>query len=80
MAIPYFLTASIASAVVAPKSVKWYPGNYLLREKAISNSDKDLINSITDQFDTSKKRRPINISDKYKELLEFIFKRKLNFV
>ncbi len=37
---------------------------------------QDLINSITDQFDTSKKRRQINISDKYKELLEFIFKRK----
>ena len=37
---------------------------------------QDLINSITDQFDNSKKRRSINISDKYKELLEFIFKRK----
>lgn len=37
---------------------------------------QDLINSITDQFDTSTKRRQINISDKYKELLEFIFKQK----
>jgi hypothetical protein len=37
---------------------------------------ENLINSITNQFDTSKKRRSINVSDKYKHLLEFIFEQK----
>ena len=37
---------------------------------------ENLINSITNQFDTSKKRIKTKISDKYKELLEFIHKNK----
>lgn len=37
---------------------------------------ENLINAITNQFDTSKKRKPLNISDKYKELLGFIFNQK----
>lgn len=37
---------------------------------------ENLINSITNKFDSSKKRRSINISDKYKELIEFINNKK----